>query len=313
MIALQARSLAMTRLVALHCVLFLLAGGQPEKKRADEDSFTVVQAAKEEVRLIKVAAEIMTRVADKKTASTAVDSLKMLRKGARVYWLKTQKLRESTTELDADFQKEAEAALSLFQSEVYRIKGVQGGAEVRQGIQALFLAKERGCDSEDELKWQWSDEKASLTYSVKQHLQDSDVEVISGKEFYTPIKIRTNKDQQVLYSIDGHLRGHQSIVFTRWKETLFLAEYCPIATGCEVVALDLKTGKTYWKSRLFGTGPTPLWHSKYSNHINIETDGKRVIVYGNEDDGQYVEHLDINTGKTLGNRRFDSDPDPQRK
>ncbi len=75
--------------------------------------------------------------------------------------------------------------------------------------------------------------------------------------------------------------------------------------GCEVVAVNLLTGKELWRTRLFGTGPTPEWHSKYGNQVNIETDGKRVVIYGNENDGRYVEHLDINTGKTLANRRFE--------
>jgi hypothetical protein len=168
-------------------------------------------------------------------------------------------------------------------------------------IGALLLGVARS-NSGEHLEWRWSKEKASLAYSIKQHLQDYEVECVRGKEYYTPIIFCTKKEHKIIYSLE---KGHESIVFTRWNDTLFIAEYSPIATGCEVVALDLKTGKQLWKSRLQGIGPTG--HSKYLNRVNIETDGKRIIVNGNEVHGRYVEHLDINTGKTLANKKLAAD------
>jgi hypothetical protein len=154
-----------------------------------------------------------------------------------------------------------------------------------------------------ELEWRWSKEKASLAYSIKQHLQDYEVERVQEKEYYTPINIRTKTDRKVIYSLP---KGHESTVFTRWKDTLYVAEYSPIATGCEVVALDLKAGKQLWKARLEGIGATG--HSKYLNLVNIETDGQRVIVSGNEAHGRYVEILDLRSGNTLANKKLDADP-----
>jgi hypothetical protein len=43
-------------------------------------------------------------------------------------------------------------------------------------------------------------------------------------------------------------------------------------------------------------------HSEYYNRVNIETDGKKIIVYGNESHGRYVEHLDINSVKMFVNK-----------
>jgi len=43
------------------------------------------------------------------------------------------------------------------------------------------------------------------------------------------------------------------------------------------------------------------------NIVNIETDGKKVIVYGNEALGRFVEHLGLKTGKTTANKTFDAD------
>jgi hypothetical protein len=152
------------------------------------------------------------------------------------------------------------------------------------------------------LEWRWSKDKASLAYSTQQHLPDYEVERVLPKEYYTPINIRTKQDRKLIYS---YKEASESTVFTRAKEILYVAEYCPIATGCEVVAVDLKSGKQLWKTQLRGIGPTG--HSKYLNLVNIETDGQIVIVTGNEAHGRYIEHLDIQTGKTLANKEFDAD------
>ncbi|HMF18555.1 MAG TPA: hypothetical protein VKE98_15195 [Gemmataceae bacterium] len=154
----------------------------------------------------------------------------------------------------------------------------------------------------EQLEWRWSKKKAALAYSIKQHLQDFEVELVREKELYTPINLRTNNDRKIIYSIK---EGHLNIVFTRAKDILYIAEYCPIATGCKVVALDLKSGQRLWKSRLQGIGPTG--HSQYLNLVNIETDGERIIVAGNEAHGRYIEHVDCETGKTLANRKVDPD------
>jgi hypothetical protein len=152
------------------------------------------------------------------------------------------------------------------------------------------------------LQWRWAKDKASLAYSTQQYLPDYEVERVHADEYYTPINIRTKQDRKLIYSFE---EGHEGTVFTRWKDILYIAEYSPIASGCEVVALDLKTGKQLWRSRLHGIGPTS--HSKYLNLVNIETDGEIVIVTGNEAAGRYVEHLDLESGKTLANQRFDAD------
>ncbi len=160
------------------------------------------------------------------------------------------------------------------------------------------------------LEWQWSEEKTTLDYSIKQHLQDYDVERVRENVFSRSVKIYTKKDDlKVNRGLSGFIYciadGHDHTVFTRLNDTLYIAEYSPIATGCKVVALDLKTAKELWTTRLQGIGPTR--HSKYRNRINIETDGKRIIINGDEAHGRYVEHLDIKTGKTLANKKLDAD------
>jgi outer membrane protein assembly factor BamB len=157
--------------------------------------------------------------------------------------------------------------------------------------------------NDESLEWRWSKDKASLAYSVKQHLPDYEVRRVNGDTYYTPIEIRSKRDGTLLYALQ---KGSESIVFTRRKDTLYIAEYWPIASGCEVVALDLTTGKQLWRSRLQGIGPT--LHSQYLNLVNIATDGQRIIVAGNEAHGRYVEVLDPENGKILANRKLDADP-----
>jgi hypothetical protein len=154
-------------------------------------------------------------------------------------------------------------------------------------------------DPEKQLEWRWSEKRASLAYCTKYHLPDYEV-LQSRGQYYAPITIRTKKAHKQVY----YLReGHQGIVFTRWKDVLYIAEYDPIATGCAVVAVNLQTGENLWQTPLEGNSPE--WHSKYRNSVNIETDGQRIIVNGNESHGRYVEILDIETGKRLINKKLE--------
>ena len=148
----------------------------------------------------------------------------------------------------------------------------------------------------------WSKENASLEYCIKKHLPDYDVEYDRNEQFYTPIKIRAKNDRKIIFTMDS---GHLNTVFTRSKDIVYIAEFSYAATGCSVVAIDLKSRKPVWKTQLEGIGPTD--HTEYVNLVNIETDGKRIVVNGNEGNGRYVEVLDIKTGKTLANKKLEPD------
>jgi hypothetical protein len=171
-----------------------------------------------------------------------------------------------------------------------------------------FLA---GCRSHDDgaekpknpLEWHWSIDKARLDYSIEQYLPDYELERVRANSFYTPINIRTKPDGKVIFSLKG---GHEDIVFARWKNILYIADFSPIASGCAVVAVELTTGQQLWRSVLEGIDTT-LPYSEYTNRVNIETDGHIVIVRGNESHGRYIEHLDCRNGKTLVNKNLAAD------
>jgi hypothetical protein len=111
--------------------------------------------------------------------------------------------------------------------------------------------------SDKPLEWRWSKEKISLSYSIDQYLRDYELKRVRPKEYYTPIYILRKQDSTIVYS---YQRASENTVFTRSNDILFIAEHSPIRSGCEVVAINLKSGKQLWRTRLQGIGPT--LHSK---------------------------------------------------
>jgi hypothetical protein len=83
-------------------------------------------------------------------------------------------------------------------------------------------------------------------------------------------------------------------------DTLFAAVYDGGAPGCRVVALDARTGKPRWTATLLGVGRT--LHSKYSNQIQLELRDGRLVVYGKESAGRYIEVLSPDDGRTVSNQ-----------
>lgn len=149
------------------------------------------------------------------------------------------------------------------------------------------------------LEWRWSAGKASLAYCTKVCLPDYDVGSLHEFCFFTPITIRRKKDRKLVYTIKD---GTSYTTFTRWQGILYIADYSPATSGCSVIALELKTGNQLWKTQLQGIGPRA--NDRYRNLVNIETDGQVIIVTGNEMAGRYIEHLDLETGKTLANKKL---------
>lgn len=147
--------------------------------------------------------------------------------------------------------------------------------------------------------WTWDEESASLTYCVHHYLPEYQVEVVRSKgNGWGQVQIQVKDDGKVIYSWEGH----RHTVFASRSDTLFVANFSPIATGCVVVAVDLASGRPLWKTQLQGLGP--VCHSGYSNRVNIEATDAVVIIRKNESSGRYVEILDIRTGKTVGHRIY---------
>jgi hypothetical protein len=88
---------------------------------------------------------------------------------------------------------------------------------------------------------------------------------------------------------------------------LYLATYNPIASGCELSAVDLSTKKVLWKSTPVGLGP--VQHSQYCNALNLHVAKFRtacfLVLYGSEGHGEYVEWVRADTGQTFFHRIFE--------
>lgn len=153
----------------------------------------------------------------------------------------------------------------------------------------------------DASEWRWSDDEAKLLYCVRHQLKGYEVQIVRSENYETgwaPFMVHiTAKGQEVC-----SFRAHDETVFTQHGDAVFVADFCPIATGCTVVAYDLRARKELWRCELRGN--PPKWHSMYRHQVSISVDGGAVLVYGNESNGRYIEYVDAKTGKTVGHKKL---------
>ncbi len=151
----------------------------------------------------------------------------------------------------------------------------------------------------DATAWSWAAERASVSDSFLKFPNTYQVELVRKKNKYGEITIRLTEDGKELVAWEGHYRS----VFSLSGDVLVYADFYPSRSGCSVVAFDLKNKKQLWKTDLKGLGP--IDHFRYSNSVNLEVINNDAIrVFGNESAGQYLEIVDLNTGKTVGHRTY---------
>ena len=149
----------------------------------------------------------------------------------------------------------------------------------------------------EELGWKWSDERATLKARVRELPDGYKVQFDQTKEKPWALTITMTREGQTVYSREGH----EYSVFVVARDVLYYrADFEPGKSGCTINAYDLKAGKVLWKTCLWGIGVGS--HSQYWNRLNLRIDSQHLIVFGNEAYGQYIELLDLSTGKTVGNR-----------
>jgi hypothetical protein len=78
------------------------------------------------------------------------------------------------------------------------------------------------------------------------------------------------------------------------ENTLVVAMHNIIATGVEVFALRKTDGAEMWIGE---TKLPPIGHSKYHNHVTLESLGDAVILRGHESSVEHVHVYDLTTGK----------------
>ncbi len=217
----------MTQAVLLQ--LSLLFPIQVDAQSARE-KVPIVKATQEQIRFVKLVSDILGTVQNKDSCVVAVRRLKALHKDALVQWSNSQNLAASgeaiSDSLRDKLRDDYQLAARAFHAELNRIKLVPGWPDVRQEVQALWLAMYRGIESDQVPNWRWSDENASLSKCVAQHLAGYSVEFAKKGEFYTAFKIVEQSAGRVVYSCDRRFNAHREIVLTRWKDTMFISNHC---------------------------------------------------------------------------------------
>src|SRR4051812_7592613 len=98
----------------------------------------------------------------------------------------------------------------------------------------------------DAATWEWPDEQAKLEFSIKRCKLK--VETSVGDQGETSITVKSGDGPVIKFD------GHASTSFVVEGQAVYFADFSPVATGCMIVAMDLKTGKQLWKRRLKGLG-----------------------------------------------------------
>jgi hypothetical protein len=151
----------------------------------------------------------------------------------------------------------------------------------------------------DSTAWSWSAERASVGDSFLKFPNTYGIELIRKKNKYGEITIRILDDGKELVAWEGHHRS----VFALQGDVLVYAAFHPSSSGCALVAFDLKAQKQLWKTSLKGLGP--IDHFRYSNSVNLDIiNNDAVQVFGSESAGQYLEIVDLKTGKTVGHQKY---------
>lgn len=86
-------------------------------------------------------------------------------------------------------------------------------------------------------------------------------------------------------------------------DTLFVADYGAIASGARIAAHRLVDGTLLWTREALAIGPQE--HSEYFNVVQLRLIEGRLIAYGDESHGAYVEVMDPSSGALLDHARVE--------
>jgi hypothetical protein len=87
-----------------------------------------------------------------------------------------------------------------------------------------------------------------------------------------------------------------------WNGVAYVATMDPFGT-CTLVRAFGADGRSLWERSLGCLGPA---QQSYQNDVVLGVGEDRLLVYGAESAGRYVVALDLQTGKSLCERRFNA-------
>lgn len=148
--------------------------------------------------------------------------------------------------------------------------------------------------------WKWNAKATKLKWYAAKYKGKHRVKVPARAHLFRKTTVRVTRRGRTVARFKAH--GETAFVILDERVLVYSVHHA-IASGCALVAVDLKTKKQLWKTRLKGVGP--VIHSKYRNRINLRAGpGQAVTVFGWESHGRYLEVVDLKSGKTLTNRKL---------
>ena len=154
---------------------------------------------------------------------------------------------------------------------------------------------------ENEPEWRWSEEATSIIHYFSATPADYKISIIRPKSTGVfNLKVEISDGQETLTQFDSHLEG--AFLFDHEKDWVIYSQHSPIATGCTLVAFDLKAKRQVWKTNLKGIGAVA--HSKWRNRINLKLEKDLVTVFGDEG-RRYIESVSLESGKSTYHRMID--------
>ena len=169
-------------------------------------------------------------------------------------------------------------------------------------LQLIFLmllaTQTSGNKVPSEIPWKWPDQPPTILLYLMEKPVGYEVQLARMTDWKPgrSIQVRVFRAGKKIHQWNTHTEG--AFVFVGSK--IIYSNFESAASGCELIAFDLDSEKELWRTHLKGLGP--IAHSEYWNQIYLEHSNGRVVVFGNEARGQYIEAVDPDTGKTISNQ-----------
>ena len=147
-------------------------------------------------------------------------------------------------------------------------------------------------------EWCWHESQANIAAYFIQSPARYEIRMIRKERKGYGFKVQIFDGEKLTYEWESNSK--EAFLFA--GTTLIYTEHHTTIPGCTLIAIDLKKRKQIWTNSLTGLSKigNRVW-SGYHNQVALKLREEIVVVYGNELHGQYVETVDIETGKTVTN------------
>jgi len=153
-------------------------------------------------------------------------------------------------------------------------------------------------------RWKWDIKATKLNGSIARYKGKHRISVTATRGLVRKGVVTVERLGRTVLRFAAHAETPFVVLGDR---LLVFSTHHAFSSGCTLIAIDLKTKKQRWKTRLKGVGP--VGHSEYRNRINLRAGpGAAVTVFGWESYGRYIEVVDLKSGKTLHHRKVPGRP-----